>query len=103
MSKSIIRQPRDCCDPKKVETFAKQNHIEIIQAKGDHKKLKYTGEKPLPKDMPNEMVYCDREMGTGIGCKIFKWFAGLGFLAAFLYKVFDTHPELIYAIFPNLG
>jgi hypothetical protein len=95
--KVILRNPRDCCDYNKVERFADQNGVVRAMAGGDHAKLIYTKNEKV-----EEEVYCRREMGTGLGCKIFKWFARMGLLGVVLY-ILNNHPELIYAIFPNLG
>ena len=87
MSKEI-RRAQDCCDYKKVESFARNKGCDIRQGKGDHGVISYNGQ---------SVVYCRREVGVGIGCKIFKWFVKMGLLglAGVLIYAFLYHSNLL--------
>jgi hypothetical protein len=77
MGHPVITSPKDCMNPKKIEAFAKQNHLPIRQCAGDHKMVEGYNPQTHERDC---MTYCDREMGFGLACKIFKFFKTLGLL-----------------------
>ena len=77
MSKQVITNPKDCMNPKNMEKFSKQNNLIIKQCAGDHRIIEGYNPKTHERDC---MVYCDREMGFGLACKIYKFFKTLGLL-----------------------
>lgn len=62
---------QDCTNGDKVEKYAIHKGLNVRNGKGDHAIIKYN---------ENEIVFCRREMGKGLACKIFKWFKTMGLL-----------------------
>lgn len=88
MSKYKPNSPKEFMDHKNVEKFAKQNHLDIRNGKGDHAVIKYGSD---------EMVYCRRNMGYGLACTIYKWFKLIGLLC-FMVCVFLLVIRITYYI-----
>jgi hypothetical protein len=80
-----INSPKDCMDNRKVESFARSNGCEIIQAKGDHVKIKKDNQ---------EIIFCDREMGFGLACKVFKFFKNAGLICIILALGLSTYLQI---------
>lgn len=77
--KKLIRGWKDCIDPKKVETFARENGIEIRTGKGDHKVMSFGGQ--------SETYYTGRELSVGVAREVWKFFVRLGLICLFLFVV----------------
>ena len=93
MSHSKINSPKDCMDNKKVYSFARENGCEIIQAKGDHVKIKKDNQ---------EIIYCDREMGFGLACKVWKFFKTVGLISGIICVISLGYTIYLQMFDPNL-
>ena len=87
MSKHITRE--DCRDGRKVTSHIKSSGGIVRAGKGDHAVASMPGHE-------QSMTYCQREMGTGLACKIYKWMvlvkiAFWGGLIFFIIQVAQTH------------
>jgi hypothetical protein len=61
----------------------REKGVKVIQGNGDHVKIQYKNE---------EIVTCNREIGRGLGCVIWKWFKLRNLLiASFLFVVINPH------------
>ena len=81
MGKQFINNPKDCMNPRNIEKFASQKGLTVRQCGGDHKMVEGYNPSTHERDC---MTYCDREMGFGLACKIFKFFKNLGLLVLFI-------------------
>lgn len=70
--KRLIRCWKDCIDPKKVETFARENGVEIRTGKGDHKVMSYGGQ--------SETYYTGRDLSVGVAREVWKFFLKAGLI-----------------------
>ena len=70
--KRLIRGWKDCIDPKKVETFARENGVEIRTGKGDHKVMSFHGQ--------SETYYTGRELSVGVAREVWKFFLKAGLI-----------------------
>lgn len=77
--KKMIRSWKDCIDPRKVETFARENGVEIRTGKGDHKVMSYKGQ--------SETYYTGRELSIGVAREVWKYFLRVGLLVVLLVVV----------------
>jgi len=94
-------RPDDCMNPSIVKytvTRSKYNPTgQILPAAGDHRKA--VGVHPKTQEK-STMTFCDRPMGKGLACKIWKWLKYMGFVLIplaliFLNQVLTSHPELL--------
>jgi len=67
---------KDCRDPREVCKFVEAHGCSVRQAAGDHEVI----------TAPNgsHFVIHDRELSTGVACKLFKWLKYAGLLAVVL-------------------
>jgi len=77
--KRMIRGWKDCIDPRKVETFARENGVEIRTGKGDHKVMSIGGQ--------SETYYTGRELSVGVAREVWKFFLKAGLICVFLVLV----------------
>ena len=99
MSK-LVKTPKDCMDHKRVEYTVRANRDKggrLLPAAGDHGKAVAIDPRT---GHDTTMIYCQREMGRGLACKIFKWLKYVGFILVplaliFLNQVISSHPQLL--------
>lgn len=70
--RKLIRNWKDCVDPRKVETFARENGVEIRTGKGDHKVMCFGNE--------SETYYTGRELSVGVARQVWKFFLRAGLI-----------------------
>lgn len=82
MGKVKIRTPKDCMDSRKVLSFAKQEGVNIREAKGSHFRME--------KDSKYE-TGVHGNMSIGVATKIWKFFKACGllfFILAIISKIY---------------
>lgn len=75
--KKVIRGWKDCVDSRNVETFARQNGVEIRTGKGDHKVMRRNGQ--------SETYYTGRELSVGVARAVWKFFLRVGLICLLGY------------------
>jgi hypothetical protein len=72
MSNHTLTSWKDCRDPRRVRSFALEHGCQVRTGKGDHEVITYQN---------RSMPFYNREISTGVACKLWKWFKIMGLLA----------------------
>lgn len=88
MAKTTAWKNSRCVDDgAKFVDYAKDAGFPVREGKGDHA-IVYS------KNKEDMMVVPTREIGKGLGCKIFKWAVAVGILSWIIF-VFINNPEIV--------